>query len=391
MRKWFSLTLILFLVLPVAAQQRTGNIYGKVVDTDGNPLPGVTVTLTGSLTAPISVITSAEGVFRFLSLAPGRDYKVTAELEGFKTVTRENIIVSLGRNTEITLAMEMGTLEEEVTVIAATPVVETKRTTVAENITRDVLQSLPTSRDPWVILQQAPGVMVDRENVGGSESGQMAGFYSKGGGSEMWSIDGASIEDPSSVSSITYFDFDAFEEMNVTLGGGDVTVATGGVNVNMVTRRGGNNVSLGGRFYLTDQKFQADNLTDELRAEGVQGTNIIRNIKDYGFNTGGPFFKDKAWWWLSYGVQDIKSNNIYGNPDDTLLANYAAKINLQLVPQNRFEAFVHIGNKEKFGRSASYSFPRGWHQTGKYHFGTPIIKVEDEHMFGDRRIQHDPH
>jgi len=383
MRKWFSLTLILFLVLPVAAQQRTGNIYGKVVDTDGNPLPGVTVTLTGSLTAPISVITSAEGVFRFLSLAPGRDYKVTAELEGFKTVTRENIIVSLGRNTEITLAMEMGTLEEEVTVIAATPVVETKRTTVAENITRDVLQSLPTSRDPWVILQQAPGVMVDRENVGGSESGQMAGFYSKGGGSEMWSIDGASIEDPSSVSSITYFDFDAFEEMNVTLGGGDVTVATGGVNVNMVTRRGGNNVSLGGRFYLTDQKFQADNLTDELRAEGVQGTNIIRNIKDYGFNTGGPFFKDKAWWWLSYGVQDIKSNNIYGNPDDTLLANYAAKINLQLVPQNRFEAFVHIGNKEKFGRSASYSFPRGWHQTGKYHFGTPIIKVEDEHMFGD--------
>ena len=282
-----------------------------MIDTNGNPLPGVTVTLTGSLTAPISIITSAEGVFRFLSLSPGSDYKVTAELEGFKTVTRENIIVSLGRNTEITLTMEMGTLEEEVTVIAPTPVVETKKTTVAENITREVLQSLPTSRDPWVILQQAPGVMVDRENVGGSESGQMAGFYSKGGGSQMWSIDGASIEDPASISSITYFDFDAFEEMNVTLGGGDVTVATGGVIVNLVTRRGGNNVSLGGRFYLTDQKFQADNLTDELRAEGVRGTNVIRNIKDYGFNTGGPFFKDRAWWWLSYGVQDIKTNNIY--------------------------------------------------------------------------------
>jgi hypothetical protein len=383
LRKFLCVLFILALVWPLTAQERTGNIYGRVVDTDGNPLPGVTVTLTGSKTAPLTAITSAEGRFRFISLPPASDYAIKVELEGFKTVVRENIIVVVGRNVDLTLTMEMGALEEEVTVIAETPVVDTKKTTVGANVTREVLQSLPTARDPWVILQMAPGVMVDRENVGGSESGQQAGFMARGGGSDQWAMDGVVITDPSAISSPSYYDFDAFEEMNITTGGADVTVQTGGVQINLVTRRGGNQVSLGGRIYLTDSKFQAENLTDELRAEGVRGTNVIRNIKDYGFNFGGPIFKDKAWYWMSFGAQDIKTTNIYGTPDDTLLVNYAAKINAQIIPENRFEAFAHIGQKEKWGRSSSYSFPGGWHQTGKYHFGSPIVKFQDEHMFGD--------
>ena len=64
-----------------------------VSDPDGNPLPGVTVTLTGTLTAPLTSITSAEGNFRFLSLPSASDYTVKAELEGFKTEIRENVIV----------------------------------------------------------------------------------------------------------------------------------------------------------------------------------------------------------------------------------------------------------------------------------------------------------
>jgi hypothetical protein len=374
---------VLLLTFPLAAQQRTGNIYGNVVDSDGNPLPGVEVTLTGSLTAPVTVLTNQEGNFRFLSLAPGQDYMLNAQLQGFKSSTRGDIRVNVGVNTELTVVMEMGALEEEVTVTAATPVVETKRTTVAENVNRETLQSLPTARDPWVIMQQAAGIMVDRENIGGSESGQMAANTSKGGGQEIWSMDGATIQDPSSISSSSYFDFDSFEEMNIQTGGADVTAATAGVQVNLVTRRGGNRTSLGGRFYLTDQKFQDENLTDELIEEGVIGTNVIRNIKDYGFNVGGPFIQDKVWWWLSYGVQDIKTNNIYGNRDDTLLTNYAAKLNFQLLPENRLEAFAHVGGKEKFGRSSSYSFPQGYNQFGAYYFGTPILKLQDEHMFGD--------
>ncbi len=386
MRKFSILILSLFLFVPAFSQVQTGNIYGRIVDTDGNPLPGVTVTLTGSLTAPVTTVTSSEGMFRFLRLDPASDYTLKAELTGFKTLTRPNVIVTVGVNTELTLVLEVGQLEEEVTVVAASPVVQTKKTTVGQNVDRTALQSLPSARDPWVVLQMAPGIMVDRENVGGSESGQQSAHFAKAGGSTVWNMDGVVITDPAAIASPSYFDFDAFEEMNITTGGADVTQLTGGIGLNLVTRRGGNRISIGGRFYYTDQKFQAFNLTEELKKEGVRDVNKIRGIKDYGFNLGAPLIKDRAWWWISYGVQDIWTNNLYGVRDDTLLQNYSAKVNVQIVPQNRFEAFAHIGAKYKYGRDSSYSFPGGYYQSGKYHFGSPIYKIQDEHMFGDNLL-----
>ncbi|MFQ6108808.1 MAG: carboxypeptidase regulatory-like domain-containing protein [Candidatus Aminicenantales bacterium] len=390
MRSKMIFVCVLLLWVPLTAQQRTGNIFGTIMDQEGNPLPGALVTLTGEITAPVSTITSAEGKFRFLSLSPAKNYVLKAELEGFKTLIRENIIVAVGTNTELTLVMEMGSLEEEITVTASSPVVDAKKTSVSHHVTEEMLQSLPTARDPWVVLQMTPGVMVDRENVGGSESGQQSTFVGMGSSNyfnNVWAIDGIVITDPAAIgASPTYYDFDAFEAMNITVGGADVAVQTGGIALNMVTRRGGNRVSLGGRFYLTDEKFQADNLTEDLIKEGVKGTNRIISNKDYGFNVGFPILKDKAWFWGSYGVQDLKTKVITGARDDTLLENYAAKLNLQIVPQNRFEAFVHAGKKEKWGRFASYATPEGYHQTGKYHFGSPILKLQDEHMFGDNLL-----
>jgi hypothetical protein len=366
---------------------RTGTLTGTVSDPDGNALPGATVTLSGTVIAPISSVTTADGTFRFLSLPPGKDYAVKVELQGFKTRTDQGVIVVLGQNTALTLVMEVGVLEEQVTVIAVSPMVDTKKTSVGVNVTQDVLQGLPTARDPWVVLQMVPNVLVDRENIGGSESGQQDYYTAKGepgSGQSSWSIDGVVVTDPAAIgSSVSYYDFDAFQEMNVTIGGNDVTVQTGGVALNMVTRRGGNNVSIGGRVYVTDQKFQADNLTPEFKAEGITRTTKIQGIKDYGVNVGGPIWKDHIWLWGSYGVQDIKTVNLYGNNDNTLLTNYVAKLNIQVVPQNRFEAFIHVGGKEKFGRDASYTYPLGNYQGSKYYFGTPIVKVQDEHMFGD--------
>ncbi len=100
------------------AQERTGNINGLVTDLEKNPLPGVTVTLTGLTTSPIATTTSAEGKFRFLSLFPGREYQVKLELQGFKTGIQTGIIVELGKNTDLTLLIEQGKLEEQITVVA---------------------------------------------------------------------------------------------------------------------------------------------------------------------------------------------------------------------------------------------------------------------------------
>jgi hypothetical protein len=134
---------------------------------------------------------------------------------------------------------------------------------------------------------------------------------------------------------------------------------------------------------MTDGFFQSTNLTQELIDQGVIATNKIQNIKDFGFNAGGPLIKDKLWWWGAYGVQDIFVYTIYSTQDKTLLNNYNFKLNAQLLPNNRFEALVTAGGKEKFGRNAAVSKPEGDHQRGKYYWGSPIIKLQDEHVFGN--------
>jgi len=342
----------LFAVLSFAfPQARTGNLYGTVTDRDGVPLPGVSVSITGSSIGRMAAVTTAEGNFRFLSLPPGDDYKLVLELGGFKTVSRDGISVRVGANVDLTLVMEAGGIQEEVTVIAPTPVVDLKKATVSANVTREAMQDLPSARDPWVILQLAPGVMVDRENIGGSESGQQSTFAGRGdsGNNAQWNLDGVNISDPSAVGgSPMYYDFDMFEEMNIQTAANDVTAVTGGININFVTPRGGNKLSGGGRFYITNHRFQSDNIPPGLVEQDLVG-NRVHNINDYGFNLGGPIIRDKLWFWGAFGVQDIKQVTITGAPDNTDLTTYNLKLNAQL-GRHRIEAYGVYNIKTKDGR-----------------------------------------
>jgi hypothetical protein len=336
----------------------------------------------------MTAVTDEQGIFRFPSIEPSEAYGLRAELQGFKKQEKTGIIVVIGQQSRIDLTLEQGKLEEEVTVVAVTPTVDAKKTSVGKNVSQEILQSLPTARDPWNVMQMAPSIIMDRENVGGSESGQQAGYYAKGdssgGANNIWAVDGVVVTDNSAIgASPIYWDFDAFEEMNIVTGGADVTIQTGAVALNMVTRRGGNKVTLGGRFYLTDSKFQASNLTPALEAQGVTATNKINYIKDYGFNLGGPLWKDHAWAWMSYGVQDINSVTVIGTPQIPVLTDYNFKINIQPIESNRFEAFLVSGNKTFAGRSSSQSFPEGYYQSAPLHFGDPTIKLQDEQMFGN--------
>ena len=385
MKKIMIVLFVLLFSASAFAQLRTGNIYGEVVDENGDPLPGVTITLTGTLTSTVTYLSSQEGRFRFLSLAPASDYSLKAEVQGFKTKIENGVIVTIGTNSNITLTMEMGSLEEEVTVVAVNPIVDLKTTQVGQNIGTEALQGLPSARDPWVMLQMAPAIMIDRENVGGSESGSQSGFVAHGSttaNQNVWSVDGAVITDVSSTWSSIYYDFDSFEEMNITVGGNDISVQTGGISVNMVTKRGGNRVSLAGRFYLTDGKFQSQEVDQSLIDAGLRGINHIVEIRDYGFNLGGPLVNDKAWFWLAWGTQDIKTMNLYQNRDDTFLTQWNGKLNLQLIPENRLEIFGIMAQKKKYGRSSSYSNPQGYNQGPPFYFGDPVLKIQDEHMFG---------
>jgi hypothetical protein len=96
---------LLFVAGTMAGQSRTGNIYGSILDEDGNTLPGVSVTLRSPQMAPLTTVTGVTGLYRFPSVPPGSAYEVTAELTGFNKTTRTGVIVQARENAEIDITL----------------------------------------------------------------------------------------------------------------------------------------------------------------------------------------------------------------------------------------------------------------------------------------------
>ena len=241
--KRYALSLVLLLIFAgaVQAQQQTGEIFGKATDQSGAVLPGVTVTLTAPhLLEPLTAVTSETGTYQFPRLEIGT-YTVKFELTGFKTQINPDVIVTVGFSAQINAQLGVSTVQETITVTGQSPIVDTKDTGTKQTFTNELLQSIPSARDPWVILQQTAGIAMDRENIGGNMSGQQSNYVSRGGSpfNNKWSLDGVDITDMAATGgSPTYFDFDMFEEMTVNTGGVDVMQQTGGVGINLVTKAG---------------------------------------------------------------------------------------------------------------------------------------------------------
>jgi TonB-dependent Receptor Plug Domain. len=281
--------LLLAGALPALAQVSTGEIFGKATDGTGAVLPGVTVTLSGSaLIQPQVAATTESGAYRFPRIPIGT-YTVTFELTGFKKTIRDGVVIQAGFNAEIDTKMDISTVQETVTVSGESPVVDTRSTAISASFNKEALDKIPSARDPWVILEQTPGVLMSGSNVGGNLSGQQTSFNAMGSSSnQQWTMDGAVISDiASGNSSPTYFDFDSFDEIQITTGGSDASQQGAGVQINFVTKSGGNKLRGSGRFFDTNEKFEANNITDTQRDLGATGGNPIQDIKDYGIESAG--------------------------------------------------------------------------------------------------------
>ena len=155
--------------MPASAQVYTGRIDVTAVDSTGAVLPGVTVEIGGTQSS--MQVTDARGEAHFLNLAPG-NYSVNATLKGFGDYKNATVAVAAGSIVAIKATMSVGGVTASETVKAETPMLDTKKEVVSTNVSLDELQKIPSSRDPWVVLQTVPGIIVDRVNVGGAESGQ---------------------------------------------------------------------------------------------------------------------------------------------------------------------------------------------------------------------------
>src|SRR5437667_4096985 len=192
---------------------------------------------------------------------------------------------------------------------------DTTSTTMSASFTRDMLEKIPNARDPWVIIEQTPGMVMSGANVGGNLSGQQTSFSAMGSSSnQQWNINGATISDiASGNSSPTYYDFDSFEEIQITTAGADASQHGAGVQVNFITKSGRNKITGYGRFFDTNDKCfgewahcQRQNVTTALRQQGAQGGNPIQNIRDMGAQLGGPIKRNKAWFWGAMSRQDTR-------------------------------------------------------------------------------------
>jgi len=301
-KKIFKVSLILILAFGLtsasfAQGRQTGSVHGTVVDTEGNLLPGCTVTLSGpKLIGTKTYVTSDMGKFRFPSIAPGRSYELRVELPGFKTTIRKGLIVSVARATTVTIEMDITTLEEEVTVVAASPVVDIETSKVSVSYTADFIASIPMSRDLYGIQNSIPGAIST-----GNDYRRTSSILGGTVRSQLYQLDGVPMNDPATFYPMANINVDVYEEIEFGVGSLPAEVGQAdSVVVNIVTKSGGNkfsgNVSA---YYTGDALVGSLHSLEDNEAIGVNPPRSYRDYKDGSLSFGGPVIKDKAWFFLS--------------------------------------------------------------------------------------------
>jgi hypothetical protein len=376
-----------------AAQVEGGNVTGALRDQHGGVLVGAEVAAQAS-DARYSFTTDGQGAFRFLNLPPGR-YVVTASFPGFATTTRE-ALVEVGKSVELAVELRVAAVAETVSVNAAPPILDPRATGTATNFTSTELASIPTARDPFSLARIVPGVLMDRVNVGGNETGQQPLVTAKGSRQQdtSWTLDGVEITDMGAAGqSPTYFNFDNFDEVHISTAGNDIRARTGGVALDFIVKRGTNRYRGGLRGYFTNEALESANVRDELKTLAVPVTaataDHTKQLSDYGFDLGGPLFENRAWFYGSYSIQDIRLVRRAGAlVDRTKLENSMLKVNWQASRNDMVNFVFFNGSKIKDYRSpglVAFDAPTATFHQDNWYTDFPLHglwKIGDDRVIG---------
>lgn len=364
-----------------SAQELRGRITGVVTDDSGAVVPGVTVTASSpALIQPQSTTSGADGNYRFPALPSGL-YALTFELQGFQSLKREGIRVTLNQTFTIDAKLKPANLSETMTITADTPTVDTKTTSIGTAFTKELLTDIPNARDVWAAMAQAPGFQMTAYDVGGSHTGTQTGYLTYGVGDQNKTmIEGINVTESTNANA-GYFDFGSFEEFQLG-GAGNLGEQSGpGALMNITVKSGGD--KFGGQIYydyegtstigdnvpsaykvaggVGDGGFKAPTITEPGtgRLLGLQRGNPITKQYDFNVSVGGPIIKGKLWFFAGYRDNN-QFKTILGLPGEeaqSQLKNYTGKMTFQVNPKNQIIAFWNQRTKLQPLRDLSLTTP----------------------------------
>ena len=276
-------------------QRLTGRIMGTVADTEGEPLPGVTVEISSAVLmgGVSSEVTSAKGTYRFINLPPGM-YSLVFSLKGFETIKRTDIRVSVDTTVTEDIVLKVTTLEESMTVVAQAPLVDVTKSGLTTTFGKELLEQLPSGRFTFFdVVKQAPGLLMNTQ-----EGWKMVAYGSNYESSD-YQLDGVGIRNLDVGSPWQWVSPDVFAEVETTGIGAPAEYGqfTGAV-INIVTKSGGNTFQGTLSYYGQFQGLVADNNPnpDDPLAYSYHRDKFL----DASFSLGGPIVKDKLWFFGSY-------------------------------------------------------------------------------------------
>ena len=292
-------------LLPVVASAQAA-ISGVVRDTSGGVLPGVTV----EAASPVLIeqvrvtVTDGTGQYAIENLRPG-EYTVTFTLPGFAVVQREGVELAGTFNARINADMQVGALEETITVTGESPVVDVVSTRQQRVMDREVLDTIPTSGLRTALAVLIPGVNFSRQDVGGAGTRAVTGgptvHGSQGSGDTGTTLNGVSIASfgRSAGTATIFLNPMAVQEVQIDTGSNSADLHAGGVRANYIVKEGGNAFSGVVFGAYAPGEWQSDNLTDELIARGLRTPNNIKANWDINPAFGGPIMQDKVWFYFA--------------------------------------------------------------------------------------------
>jgi len=298
---------VAWLALATAASaQQLGSVAGVVRDPSGAVLPGVTVEVASpALIEKVrTAITDGSGQYQIVNLPPGA-YTVTFTLTGFSSVRREGVEVSVAVTSQVNGELKVGAVSETITVTGEAPVVDLQSAAQTRAVTAQAFKELP-SGGSWIQMAAlVPAVRASNTDVGGvlgDQTGAQVSAHGNNAGDGVSLVDGMRIGNMYISSNLTNMSLSPllFDEVNVQLSGQMAETGTNGVIMNAIPRAGGNRFSGSALANGSGPSLQGSNLTDNLKARGVQtASSTLKTLYDLNGAVGGPIKKDKLWFYAT--------------------------------------------------------------------------------------------